>query len=157
VSADLGTKIQLGLGELATIREQMTPLIALSSNSEMGDIETFAACAMLHSFYTEIEKILTLIAREWDEQIPSSDSWHKALLSQMAASTARRPAVISVTLVETLSEFLAFRHLFRGASIALMPWNKLAPLVAKVDQTYARTRQELEAFHAFLPPRRESL
>jgi hypothetical protein len=93
VSADLGAKIQLGLGELATIREQMTPLIALSSNSEMGDIETFAACAMLHSFYTEIEKILTLIAREWDEQIPSSDSWHKALLNQMAASTASRPAV----------------------------------------------------------------
>ncbi len=150
MSADLGSKIQLGLGELATIRDQITPLIALTANSEMGDIETAAACAMLHSLYTEIEKILMLIAREWDGRVPSSDSWHKALLNQMAAPTERRPAVISTDLVETLSEFLAFRHLFRGASIALMRWNKLAPLVAKVDQTYVRTRRELDTFVAFL-------
>jgi hypothetical protein len=150
VSADLAAKIQLGLGELATICEQITPLIALAASSEMGDIETAAACAMLHSFYTEIEKILMLIAREWDGRVPSSDSWHKALLNQMAAPTERRPAVISTDLVETLSEFLAFRHLFRGASIALMRWNKLAPLVAKVDQTYVRTRRELDTFVTFL-------
>ena len=48
------------------------------------------------------------------------------------------------------SEFLAFRHLFRGASIALMRWDKLSPLVAKVDQTYVQTRQELETFRTFL-------
>jgi len=45
----------------------------------------------------------------------------------MAAPTNARPAVITTDLVEALSEFLAFRHLFRGASIALMRWDKLAP------------------------------
>jgi hypothetical protein len=68
----------------------------------------------------------------------------------MSAPTHTRPAVITSGLVEILSEFLAFRHLFRGASIALMRWDKLSPLVAKVDQTYLQTRQELEAFLAFL-------
>ncbi len=43
---------------------------------------------MMHSFYTEIEKILKLIAREWDGKLPSSDSWHKELLVQMSQSTA---------------------------------------------------------------------
>lgn len=150
MSADLATKIQLGLEELATVREQMSPLIAKPPDSKVGDIETAAASAMLHSFYTEIEKILKLIAREWDARIPSSDAWHKELLNQMAAPTNRRPAVITPGLVTTLSEFLAFRHLFRGASIMLMRWDKLGPLVGKVDQTYLQTRRELEAFTTFL-------
>src|SRR5271168_3649366 len=101
---------------------------------------------MLHSFYTEIEKILKLIAREWDGKLPSSDSWHKDLLIQMSEATPTRPAVISSELVEVLSEFLAFRHLFRGASIVLMRWDKLVPLIAKVDQTYDQARAEIGAF-----------
>src|SRR5882762_2463629 len=131
VSADLANRIQLGLEELATVREQISLLISSLSDSKVGDIETAAACAMLHSFYTEIEKILRLIARDWDGQLPSADAWHKELLNQMSAPTNRRPAVLTSGLVEVLSEFLAFRHLFRGASIALMRWDKLSPLVGK--------------------------
>jgi hypothetical protein len=127
VSPDLAKKLRLGLEELATVREQLTPLTSLSPDASVGVIERAAACAMLHSFYTEIEKILKLIAREWDGQTPSSDAWHKQLLNQMSDATARRPAILSPALVEVLSEFLAFRHLFRGASIVLMRWEKLSP------------------------------
>ncbi|MGD0302914.1 MAG: hypothetical protein ABSE86_38075 [Bryobacteraceae bacterium] len=150
MSADLATKIRLGLTHLAMVREQMSPLIAKSSDPQVGDIETAAASAMLHSFYTEIEKMLTLIARGWDGQMPSSGRWHKELLNQMAAPTSTRPAVITSGLVDTLSEFLAFRHQFRGASIVLMRWDKLSTLVAKVDHTYLAVTHELEAFRTFL-------
>jgi hypothetical protein len=68
----------------------------------------------------------------------------------MSKETPKRPAVLSAGLVEILSEFLAFRHLFRGASIALMRWEKLYPLVAKVDRTYDQTRGEIEAFARFV-------
>lgn len=87
MSVDLATKIQLGLEAFATVREQMAPLIAKPTGSKAGEIETAAACAMLHAFYTEIEKILKLIAHVWDARIPSSDAWHKELLNQMAAPT----------------------------------------------------------------------
>jgi hypothetical protein len=70
VSADLATKIQLGLGELDRVREQMSPLIARTSEPELPLIETAAACAMLHSFYTEIEKIFRIIALDLDGQLP---------------------------------------------------------------------------------------
>ena len=102
MSDDLAAKIQLGLEEFETVRGQMAPLIAKPVDSNVGDIETAAACAMLHSFYTEIEKILKLIAREWDGQMPSPDRWHKELLNQMAAPTSTRPAVITSDLVEKL-------------------------------------------------------
>jgi hypothetical protein len=94
---------------------------------------------MLHSFYTEIEKILKIVAREWDGKEPSSNAWHKNLLNQMAEGTGRRPPILAPALVEVLSEFLAFRHLFRGASIALMRWAKISPLLAKVGMTHQQT------------------
>jgi hypothetical protein len=150
VSRDLAIKIRLNLEELAVVREHFRPLISKLPSADVGVIETAAACALLHSFYTEIEKILKLIAREWDVSVPSSDSWHKDLLIQMSKPAPNRPAVISETLVETLSEFLAFRHLFRGASIALMRWEKLFPLIAKVDQTYDDAKREIQAFVIFI-------
>lgn len=89
MSSELAIKIQLGLEELAVVRQQFQPLISLLSESTVGVIETSAACAMLHSFYTEIEKILKLIARGWDGQLPASDSWHKDLLIQMSGATPK--------------------------------------------------------------------
>ena len=71
-------------------------------------------------------------------------------LRQMSQVRGDRPAVLSPSLVEVLNEFLAFRHLFRGASIALMRWDKLHPLVTKVDSTYEDARSELEAFADFV-------
>lgn len=150
MSAELAIKIQLGLEELAIVRQQFESLMSISSEATVGVIETSAASAMLHSFYTEIEKILKLIAREWDKRFPPSDSWHKDLLVQMSTPTSTRQAVVSPALVDVLSEFLAFRHLFRGASIALMRWEKLFPLVAKVGPTYNQVRVEIEAFLRFL-------
>jgi len=150
VSAKLAEKIQLGLDELAVITGMMSPLIARTREPELPVIETAAACTMLHSFYTEIEKILKLIALDLDRKLPSSESWHRDLLSQMAASTEMRPAVITPDLVTRLAELLAFRHLFRGASITLMRWDKLAPLVAKVDGVHKEIAQELNQFQRFL-------
>lgn len=91
MSHELAIKIRLHLEELAIVREQFQPLISMSSEATVGVIETAAACAMLHSFYTEIEKILKLSAREWDGQAPSSGSWHKDLLIQMSEATPKRP------------------------------------------------------------------
>jgi hypothetical protein len=150
VSSDLPTKIRLDLQQLAIVRAQFDSLITTRADASVGTMETAAACAMLHSFYTEIEKILKLIAREWDNELPSSDAWHKALLIQMATAREKRPAVLSPDLVEVLGEFLAFRHLFRGASIALMRWEKLSPLILKIDPTYHQAKRELEEFLKFL-------
>jgi hypothetical protein len=149
VSHDLAPKIRVGLEELAIVRQQFEQLLVIRPDASIGAIETSAASAMLHSFYTEIEKILKLIAREWDGQLPASESWHKDLLIQMSQGTDKRPAVLSSSLVEVLKEFLAFRHLFRGASIALMRWNKLHPLVMKVQSAYEDARTQLAAFADF--------
>ena len=61
---------------------------------------------MLHSFYTEIEKILEIIAREWDGSLPASGSWHRDLLIQMSEA-AKRPAVQTANLPHLSRRFQA--------------------------------------------------
>ena len=60
-----------------------------------------------------------------------------------------RPAVITTDLVTSLGEFLAFRHLFRGASVALMRWDKLAPLLAKLDSLHRDVAEQMREFERF--------
>jgi hypothetical protein len=64
VSAKLIDQIELNRQELSRITEQLAPLIIRGSTADLDVIETSAVAAMLHSFYTLIEKILALIARE---------------------------------------------------------------------------------------------
>lgn len=149
MSADLPVKIQLGLDELARVRDEFTPLTRRVAQTMPGVIEIAAACAMLHSFYTEIEKILKLVALDFDHHLPSSDSWHRGLLNQMANPTTKRPAVISSELVKPLAELLAFRHLFRGASIALMRWDKLAPLIDQANAVHDEFVTQMGRFSVF--------
>src|SRR5882762_2801063 len=85
VSANLSNKIALGMEVLADVRRQLEPLISKTSDPSADDIQTAAACAMLHSFYTEIEKIFTLIAREIDQSMPETPNWHRELLVQMSS------------------------------------------------------------------------
>lgn len=68
----------------------------------------------------------------------------------MAAATGTRPPVISASLVTRLAELLAFRHLFRGASVALMRWDKLSPLMEKVNRVHDEVVSQLNHFQVFL-------
>lgn len=128
--------------------EQLMPLVIKGSSTDLDVIETSAVAAMLHSFYTLIEKILESIAREVDQAIPEAGQWHRDLIEQMTRPTARRQAVISEDLAEKLKEYLAFRHLFRGASIVLMRWNKMQPLANNANGTFRQFHRELSAFIA---------
>ena len=60
MSRELAAKIRVGLEEFGIVRQQFDPLISISADVPVDVIQTSAACAMLHSFYTEIEKILKL-------------------------------------------------------------------------------------------------
>lgn len=64
---------------------------------------------------------------------------------------------ISLDSVGVLREFLASRHVFRGASIALKRGEKLVPLLAKVDSTHAQVTHEFESFQAFLTGRQRHI
>jgi len=95
VSGDLAKKIRLGLGELATVREQLTPLMSLPDASA-GVIERAAACAMLHSFYTDPEADRSRVGRA--SAFLGRVAQGTVELKQMSIATATRRAVLSSSL-----------------------------------------------------------
>jgi len=134
-------------------REQLRRLIAIHSqllahcaSEAPNDIELSALAALLHSFYTGVENIFKRVAVELDGEAPRGDAWHRQLLDATAAPTSLRVALISESLHETLSEYLAFRHVFRQAYSFDLRWDKMSALVLNCETTFRRLETELEAF-----------
>lgn len=134
-------------------REQLRRLIAIHSKLLVNcasqipnDIELSALAALLHSFYTGVENIFKRVAVELDGKTPRGEAWHRQLLDVMAASTRVRGALISESLRDTLSEYLAFRHVFRQAYSFDLRWEKMSALVLNCEATFRLLETELEAF-----------
>ena len=111
-----------------------------------NDIELSALAALLHSFYTGVENIFKRIAVELDGEPPRGEAWHRQLLDAMARPAKNRVAVISESLSDSLSEYLAFRHVFRQAYSFDLRWDKMSALVLNCEATFRRLEAELEAF-----------
>jgi hypothetical protein len=148
VSDSLPAKVALRMAELTRLLAEFAPLLAKGAQLSLDTIETAAAASMLHSFYTEIEQILKLVGAEVNHSLPSGEFWHRDLLVQLTQPGDSRGPVISADLAERLKEYLAFRHVFRGASVALMRWEKMKPLALDAEMTFRRFKAELDAFLA---------
>jgi len=71
--------------------------------------------SILHDYYTAIEKIFRIVARDIDCSVPAGEQWHKELLDQMTLEVpGLRPALLDGKTAKNLDEFRAFRHVFRN-------------------------------------------
>jgi len=121
-------------------------LLANCASRPPNEIELSALAALLHSFYTGVENIFKRVAIELDGEAPRGEAWHRQLLDAMAAPTSLRRALISESLCDNLSEYLAFRHVFRQAYSFDLRWEKMSALVLNCERTFRRLEAELEAF-----------
>lgn len=101
---------------------------------------------MLHAFYTGVENVLSRITVHVAGVKPLGDAWHQGLLKSMAASAPNRGAVLSLDTLERLSEYLAFRHVFRHSYTFQLRWEKMRHLVLGLDEMLERLREEIAAF-----------
>ena len=69
----------------------------------------------VQNFYTGVERVFALIAKQMDGVTPSSADWHIQLLGQLLVPVPNvRPAIISQDTYEQLNEFRGFRHVSRN-------------------------------------------
>lgn len=105
----------------------------------------------LHSFYSGLERLFELIARHVDRTLPTSETWHRDLLQQMAQEVADvRPAVIGQDSAMSLDEFRRFRHLVRSVYTMTLVPEKMAGLMSALPGLWPQLRAELLAFADFL-------
>jgi hypothetical protein len=105
----------------------------------------------LHGFYAGLERLFELIARHVDGTLPTSETWHRDLLQQMARDlTDVRPAVIGQDSGLTLDEFRRFRHPVRNVYTMNLVPDRMAGLLSALPGLWSRLRAELLAFADFL-------
>lgn len=66
----------------------------------------------------------------------------------MTEPGASRPGLLPAELHESLLEYLRFRHVFRDAYSFELDWQKLSPLVLRLEQTLQQLEDALEVFLA---------
>lgn len=137
----------------ATEREQLQrlligihQLLTQCGDTAPTEIELSALAATLHCFYTGVENIFKRAAVELDGEPVRGDAWHRELLLRMKTQTARRPALLSEELHDTLNEYLRFRHVFRNAYSFDLDWQKLSPLVLGLEETFQKLENALDDF-----------
>ena len=108
----------------------------------------------LHSFYSGVEKIFKIIAKEIDESFPDKSNWHEELLIQMSLNVPNiRPPVISNKLKDDLQDYRSFRHLIRNIYTYNVNPEKIKPLIKKLPLLLKNIKKELKLFADFLQER----
>ncbi|HEX6387550.1 MAG TPA: antitoxin [Anaerolineae bacterium] len=105
----------------------------------------------LHAFYSGVERLFELVARQVDGKLPDSDTWHRDLLQQMSDDVPdARPAVISQQNAVALDEFRRFRHLVRNLYTTNLIPAKMTSLIHTLPALWPGIRAELLAFADYL-------
>lgn len=130
--------------ELNRIDELLAELTQCKDNTR---IFRRAKGSILQDFYNASERIFKIIARRLNGGVPLTESWHRELLHQMTVEIKGiRPAVISKTLASELSEYLAFRHIFRNIYGFELDSDKLDRLVEKFEKVAKNFESEIKDF-----------
>ncbi len=103
-----------------------------------------SAALDLHAFYTDVERMLELIASDLDESRPTTPHWHRDLLAQMSVAIPDiRPAVLRPETSAALIEFLEFRHVVRNVYTFNLRPDRVAELVNGLRPTYRLVASDL--------------
>lgn len=149
MSHSLDDLIAAELRQLHLLIEPRRPLIARSLHGHV-ELETLdALSALLHAFYTAIERILLHIAKRegiYDAIQSKASLWHSVLLTTIADDTEKRRAIISAELHHHLKEYLGFRHVFRHAYLHELKWTKMRGLVENLDKVLGMFENEIDAY-----------
>lgn len=129
MSGDLRTEVEFELAELQRLIEPCTRLAGLPPDAELDPLELGGAGAMLHSFYSGVENVLTRIALATSGALPDGPHWHRQLLQAAAIGDQTRQAILDDSTARFLDEYLAYRHAFRHSYMHRLAWERMAHLV----------------------------
>jgi hypothetical protein len=109
--------------------------------------ELRGTAAILHDFYTGIERALERVAPELNGGIPAGPAWHRQLLETMVLDLPGvRPPVLRASTARVLEEYLRFRHAFRDLYGFELEWPRVEALLARLPGAWAQVREDRAAF-----------
>jgi len=103
------------LDEMEAIEQVLKDLSSLKNNLSSNKIDNIQKAAMgtfLMNFYVGVENIIKRISKEYYQNMPKGDSWHKELLDLSHNPPQGKSPVFDKNIVDRLNPYRGFRHLF---------------------------------------------
>ncbi|GHV90791.1 hypothetical protein AGMMS50268_12940 [Spirochaetia bacterium] len=117
-------KIRFEITQIDREIDEYEPLFALCKLKEPDKIERSAAALLLHSFYNGIEKILILISKNIDLNLPSGNKWHTELFEKSFEKTEIHGNIFREELKDALHNYMSFRHFVRHTYDFQLVWDR---------------------------------
>lgn len=140
------------LEQYAKLQTEIVKAQARLAGREPETFDLYAVGGILHDVYRGAEGICRRIAKEFDQQLPVGESWHRLLLEQMShpLPKAARPPVLQAGTVNTLDEYRRFRHVVRNIYGLELNWPQMQPLLNNANATIDTFAADIQKFIAFL-------
>lgn len=100
----------------------------------------------LYDVYMGMETIFRQIAKEIDEYIPQSETWHKDLLIQMTEARVERSPVISHETAKRLEQILGFRHVFTHQYSIKIDYKQTEKNAKNIELLFEDFSKEIDIF-----------
>ena len=147
----LRDELRLAREALARLEREVAGALRSAGDRTPDTLTVYGSAALVHGFFTAIERFLQAVARDFNAEPPAGPHWHRRLL--LAASSdrpGRRPPVLGEATATALDRYLRFRHLFRNLYVFELTWDELLPLLQGLARTRSLVEADLEAFDDFL-------
>lgn len=142
----LREEIQIELRQLHRVAESLRVFLERLSDAP-DEFQLLSIGAMLHHFYSGVERLFERIAVRLDGDVPTGSRGHTDLLRRMEHPWGNvRPAVIDHPLALRLMDYLRFRHLFRHNYGFELEWDRCRHLAEGLGQTLVQLQQQLDGF-----------
>lgn len=147
----LRDEFRLTRDALARIAGEAVSVARRHAESPPDTVTLYGCGALLHGYYTALERILQSVTRDFNSAPPQGADWHRRLLIACASERpGRRPAILSAASLVAVDRYLRFRHLFRNLYVFDLQWLELHPLLAGLPDLHRLLDADLAAFDGFL-------
>lgn len=138
----LAAELAADLTVLDEIASELAPFAARAAT----DPEVLIPAALLHHYYTAIERMLSRLAVGLEGSEPGGPDSHRRLLTLAGIEVSGvRPAWFDAGQIDSLRELLGFRHLFRHGYGTRLRAERVRELAALATGLWPSLRKSLES------------
>jgi hypothetical protein len=139
-------KIQFEVEQIDELINAASSLFDLCKIREPDFVEKCGIALILQSFYNGIEKIMLLIMKNKDTELPNGIKWHKELFDNAFKKTNNRTHIFREELCEQLNDYLQFRHFVRHAYGFKLKWEKMRNILFDMNILWEKIKEDINVF-----------
>lgn len=147
---DVENEIKFIAGEIEVVKRKRLRL-SKERDAENIDSHIKAIALTLHSIYTGYEKVLEILIKGMDGDLPTAVDYHTALLKRANYEIPEvRPGIISDKTFNLLNILRAYRHKLRKTYTYLISPDKVLDIVETAINSLELFNRDWEIFRGYL-------